>query len=149
MENKRTLGDRVRDLGGRAVDTLKTGAKYAIGGYILFSLASHNGCLDSDRARLARRLHDDNNPVKIVKSVEEEWKDNSTLALVSSAMGGAGYNPRVIRKVTFEDGTQTTLDYRTMAHQPFRRWIGGEEFNPQVGETYEVTKNNQLIKKVE
>ena len=142
MKNKRTLGDKMRDLGGRAVDTMKTGAKVAVGGLILYTLASHNGCNDSYRTNEARRLQGES--TKTVATIEETWKDN----IVSSPTLD-GYNPRVIRKVTFEDGTQTTLDYRTLAHQPFRRWIAGEEFNPQVGEAYKVTKNNQLVKKIE
>jgi hypothetical protein len=149
MEYKITLKEKIGDFMDGAGDILKTGAKYAIGGYILFSLASHNGCLDSSRVKQARQLHNENNSTKVVANVEEEWRDNSTLELVSSAMGGAGYNPRVIRRVTFEDGTETTLDYRVLAHQPFRRWIAGEEFNPQVGDKYEVTKQNQLVRELE
>jgi hypothetical protein len=149
MEYKRTFKDKIGDYVSGAGDLLKTGVKVAIGGYIFFSLASHNGCLDSNRTKSARQLHDENNPTKVVANIEEEWKDNSTLAFVSSAMGGAGYNPRVIRRVTFEDGTQTTLDYRVLAHQPFRKWIAGEEFNPKVGDKYEVTKQNQLVRELE
>jgi hypothetical protein len=149
MKYKRTSRNRVRDFMDRAEDILRTGAKCAILGYTVFFLASHNGFLDSNRTKQTRQLHNENNPKKVVASVKEEWKDNSTIALVSSMMGGGGYNPRVIRRVTFEDETQTTLDYRVMAHQPFRRWISGKEFNPQVGERYEVTNHNQLVRKVE
>jgi hypothetical protein len=149
MEYKRTLKERIRDFGERAGDILKTGVKCAIGAYVILMLASHNGCLDSNRTKQARHLHEVNNLTKVVSSVEEKWKDNSTLAMVSCAFGGGGYNPRVIRGVTFEDGTQTILNYRVLAHQPLRKWISGEEFNPQVGEKYEVTKYNQLVRKIE
>jgi hypothetical protein len=142
MEYKRNLRDRAGNI-------LGTGVKYIIGGCILFSLASHNGLLDSNRTKQTEQLYDKNNPTKVVSGVEEEWRDNSPFSLASSIAGGAGYNPRVIRKVTFEDSSQTTLDYRVLAHQPFRRWIRGDEFNPQVGEMYEVTKHNQFVRKVE
>lgn len=48
-----------------------------------------------------------------------------------------GYNPKVIREVTFEDGTETNLEYRTLAWQPFRKWMREQEFNPQPGEKYD------------
>ena len=70
------------------------------------------------------------------------------LELAMSVFGGSGYNPRVVRIVEFEDGSTSYLNYRTMAHQPFMRWLKGKEFNPRVGERYEV-KDNKLVRKVE
>ena len=40
----------------RAGDVLKTGAKVVIGGLMLYSFASHNGMLDSNRTKEAERL---------------------------------------------------------------------------------------------
>ncbi|MFA5797907.1 MAG: hypothetical protein WC916_07805 [Candidatus Woesearchaeota archaeon] len=148
MVYKRTLNDVIDGLGDGAVYVLKKGVKYGIGICIGFYLLSHNGFLDSDRTKQAEQLHNANNPTKVVASVNEKWSDNSMFALASSMIGGGGYNPRVIREVIFEDGSQTTLDYRVLAHQPFVRWMAGEEFNPKVGERYEVTKNNQLVRPI-
>jgi len=139
---KRTLKNRLNNFADDALDVLKDGAKYALGAYILFNLTSHNGCLDSRRTKQAEGLYDANNPVKIVANVDEEWRDNSPFVLFGA------YNPRVIRRVTFEDGTQATLDYRVLAYQPFRRLVSGEEFNPQVGERYQVTGSNEFIRRM-
>ncbi|MBW3014501.1 hypothetical protein KY335_04665 [Candidatus Woesearchaeota archaeon] len=111
--------------------------------YIPYTLASHNGLLDSDRTKEAEEMHDESNPIKTVKTVEEKWRDHILTPY------GDGFNPRVIRTVTFADGTETKLDYRVMAWQPFMKWKNGYEFNPQAGEKYEVTSGNELVKKVE
>lgn len=151
---EQSLSDKLKEFGWKVGDCLKTGAKATItlvvGGFVLYTLASSNGCLDSLRTKETRQYSNQKNPIKIVKGIEEEWKDNSAFALASSAIGGCGYNPRVIRKITFEDGTQTILDYRVLAWQPFMRWKNGEEFNPKVGEKYEVEKEyNTLLRKLE
>jgi hypothetical protein len=145
MTYKLTLREKIADLREKACDFFKAGVKLAFTGYITFSLLSHNGCLDSQRTEQAKSLHNTNNQTKVVTRIGEEWKDNSKYLL---AMGGNGYNPRVIRTIIFEDGTQSIVDYRTLAHQPITRWLKGEEFNPQAGEKYEVTKYNELVKRV-
>lgn len=128
--------------------TLWRGAKIAFATYLIIQLGSHNGCFDSPRTKEARRYHNPQNPVKVVRRVGERWKDNSTLALVSSAVGGSGYNPRVIRDIEFDDGSKTRLDYRVLAWQPFVRWVNGKEFDPKPGEKYEVDKHNGLVRKM-
>ncbi len=128
---------RIRDV--VQLPTMGEVAKVAIGGLVLYSLLSHNGLLDSPRTKMASRLHNMDNSTKTVSYVDEKWSDNIPMM--------HGYNPRVIRNVNFDDGSQTTLSYRTMAWQPFMRWLGGEEFDPQVGERYEVS-HGQLVKKV-
>ncbi len=107
-------------------------------GYMIFSLGSHNGCLDSDRTGGALRHQNPSNPIKTVVSVEEEWSDNSALSMIS----GGVYNPHVRREITFEDGSKAMLSYRTQAWQPIRRWLRGEEFNPKPGEKYEVVSGD-------
>ena len=119
-------------------------------GYAIFSLGSYNGCFDSDRTIEAAKHHDVGNPVKTIASVEEEWSDNSALAFASSMMGGGGYNPHVTRRIVFEDGSQGTISYRTLACQPIRKWLRGDEFDPKPGEKYEVFPSGQLlVRKVE
>ena len=139
------LSDKLSGLKERVGDILKTGAKVVaggvVGGYILFSLASHNGMLDSARTKEARQLRGEQ--VKTVATVDEEWKDTQ---VYSPTMDG--YNPQVIREVTFEDGSQTTLKYRTLAWQPFMKWKNGEQFEPKQGEQYEVTSANIIVRKV-
>ena len=139
---EQSLSDKLREFRWKVGDYLKTGAKVAVGGLILYSIASHNGLLDSYRTKEARELRGE--ATKTVATVEESWKDN---VVYSPTLDG--YNPKVIREVTFEDGTETSLEYRTLAWQPFRRWLRGEEFNPQPGEKYEVTFRNTIVRKVE
>ncbi len=146
---------------------IKEGAQEAIGrtlmfipklGFALFLVYScartidGNGLGDSLRTKSANDYHNDNNPVKTVAKVEEKWYDNEVYSIDLT-----GFNPLVIRQITFDDETTTSLRYRTLAHQPFRRWIVGEEFNPQVGERYEVTSSgilrqgrpeNELVRRV-
>ena len=129
---------------------LKTGLKGIVAGLIIGITADHNGCMDSYRTEQARYfLSNPENPIKTIASVEEKWKNNSPLEFFSSATGGVGYNPLIIRTVTFEDQSQTKLRYRTLAWQPFRKWISGEDFNPQIGERYEVDSHNRIVRKVE
>jgi len=146
MTNK--LTQKIKDIGNRTIDfvygTTKKAIPILLGSYIYFSLLSHNGCMDSDREERAARKHHINNPIRTVESVEETWKDNNPYCFIS----GAGYNPRVIRNITFEDGSTTRLDYRTAAHQPYRRWLRGNEFNPKPNERFEVDPNNRLVRKV-
>ena len=59
-----------------------------------------------------------------------------------------GYNPQVTRVVTFEDGSQTTLQYRALAWQPFMRWKNGDIFNPKPEEQYQVTSENSIVRKI-
>lgn len=120
---------------------LGTIATALIGAYSIFSLASHNGVLDSMRTKEANKYIHNTDITKVVHSVEEEWEDYFPWML-------DGYNPKVTRTVTFEDGTETTLTYRTLAHQPYRKLISGEEFKPQKGEKYLVAKDNTLISKL-
>lgn len=134
--------DRLREPSWEVGDYLKTGAKVVVGVLILYSLASHNGMLDSHRTKEARRLEPQ--ATKNVATVEETRKDNVVYSLTLD-----GYNPKVIREVMFEDGTETRLEYKTLAWQPFNRWANGEEFNPQPGEKYEVTSQNMIVRKVE
>lgn len=118
----------------------KTVGTMIIGGLILYNLASHNGKLDSLRSKEARKYHNSTNPIKIIENVEETWKDDWSLSPMLD-----GYNPRVIRKITFQDGSKTKLDYRTHAWQPFMKWRNGDEFNPKPNEKYEVTPWNQIV----
>ena len=141
---EQSLSDRLREFRWKVGDYLKTGAKVAVGGLILYSLASHNGMLDSNRTREAREYNNASNPIKTVATVKERWEDN---VVYSPTLDG--YNPKVIREVTFEDGSETRLAYRTLAWQPFRKWLRGEEFNPQPSEKYEVTSRNMIVRKVE
>lgn len=145
MKTKETLSSKVRRMGLTVADAFRPSrlVMYAIGGYVLFNFMSANGCLDSNRTREALRFYENRqgNVVKTVSNVEEEfdWGYNSSTWI----------NPRVTREVEFDDGTKTTLSYRTRAWQPFRRWINGEEFSPNVGEKYEVADNHQLVRKLE
>lgn len=116
---------------------------FTAAGFCCTSLIDHNGGMDSPRTSQAIRLSSPNNPIKTVASVYEEWEDSTLFAL-----DGTGYNPLVIRHITFEDGTETGVRYRTLAWQPFRRWIRGDEFSPQKGEQYEVTLNNNFVRKI-
>ncbi len=122
---------------------LKTGAKCVFGALIAINLASHNGFYDSMRTKEALRYQDPTNPVKVVSKVKEKWKDDKIYSLALE-----GYNPRVIRTVTFNDGSQIKLDYRVLAWKPFMKWKNGEEFDPKPGERYELTKQNGLVRKV-
>ncbi|MBW3014881.1 hypothetical protein KY330_00505 [Candidatus Woesearchaeota archaeon] len=121
---------------------LKDLALAGIGCYFFFSLFSHNGCFDSLRTKDAMQYRSKDNLVKVVESVEEEWKDNEQYMVLD------GYNPKVIRKVKFKDGSDTWLSYRTMAHQPYMKWLHGDEFDPKVGERYEV-RGRVIVRKVE
>jgi len=141
---EQSLSDRLREFRWKVGDYLKTGAKVAVGGLIFYSLASHNGMLDSNRTREARGYSNASNPIKTVATVKERLEDN---VVYSPTLDG--YNPKVIREVTFEDGSETRLEYRTLAWQPFRKWLGGEEFNPHPSEKYEVTSRNMIVRKVE
>lgn len=114
-----------------------------IGGLILYNLASQNGILDSMRTKEARRYISSDNSIKTVANVEEKWKNYWSCTPMLD-----DYNPRVIRKVTFKDGSKTRLDYRILAWQPFVRWKNGEEFNPRPEEKYEVTSWNQIVRRV-
>lgn len=122
---------------------LKLGGTAFLAVYLPLTLASHNGLLDSDRTDEAEEKHAENNPIKTVKTVEEQWEDCFITPY------GDSFNPRVIRTVTFKDGSGTELDYRTLAWQPFMRWKNGDEFDPKPGEKYEVTSGNGLVKKVD
>jgi len=123
---------------------LRTGIKSVIAALVVYSLASHNGHLDSMRTKETSHLQGlVGNKIKTVASVEEYWKDNVTYSLMMD-----GYNPLVRRNVLFEDGSQTTLRYRTLAWQPLMKWINGNEFNHRQGEQYEVTSSNDIVRKV-
>ena len=138
----------LRNIFDRAWDLSVVGLKYAALMAVGFFFLSHNGCLDSRRTKQTRWLHSSDNLVKSVANVDESWRDNSEIAMLTCVFGGGGYNPQVIRTITFEDGTETTVKYRTLAHQPFRRWGGGDEFDPELGEEYEVTPQNELVRKI-
>ncbi len=138
----RKVIDSIRDFGYRTADKVGYGVKRVLpgmfAGYVIFSLGSHNGCIDSDRTKEAARHHKPENPVKTVVSVEEHWRDNSDFDFFASMMGGGGYNPHVTRRVVFDDGSQAILNYRTEAWKSMKRWLNGEEFDPKPGEKYEV-----------
>ncbi len=147
MEYREKITDKLRKAGSEVAEFLRPGTliKPLLGGYIIFALMDNNGCLDSDRTRETQWLHRlQGAQVKTVENVEERWRDD----IFCSPMFD-GYNPQVIREVIFDDGSQTTLSYRTLAWQPFMRWKNGEEFSPKVGERYEVTSRNQLVRKLE
>ena len=112
--------------------------------YSAYTILSHNGLFDSRRTKEAIRDYNANNPIKTVKNVQEEWSDNKFYAPMMD-----GYNPRVLRTVKFEDGTQTTLDYRVYAWPLVKKIVSGETFNPKPGEKYQVNKNNNLINLIE
>ncbi len=123
-----------------------------LGLYACAKTIDGNGLGDSMRTKSANDYHNKSNPVKVVAKVEEEWNDNT---IYSPDM--TGFNPVVDRTITFEDGTKTSLHYRTLAWQPFKEWVSGEEFKPQVGERYEVTSGgilrtgrpeNELVRRV-
>lgn len=134
----------------RYVNNVLDSATNVIGEVVLFTLplfaisnlGDHNGLLDSPRTKQAAKYAISG--TKTVKAVEERWKDN---VIYGPAMDG--YNPLVIRDVTFEDGSTARLRYRTLAWQPFRGWLCGEEFDPKSNERYEVDAKNQLLRKVE
>ncbi len=134
---------------GRIADRTRLALKklivIAAGGYILGTTLYANGCMDSERTGSAERiLHDDSNLVKAVKSVSEEW---SGIDMLSPTLDG--YNPCVKRTVIFEDESRTTLVYHTLAWEPFKTWLNGRQFKPKVGEKYEVTGLNSLVRKIE
>ncbi len=142
------LDKRLGKLGVKVRKELKNN-KYVIGATTLclaiYGCSSHNGMFDSMRTKEAAWLQGNpTNTVRTVAAVEEEWKDNVTYSLMMD-----GYNPKVRREVTFEDGSQTTLNYRTLAWQPIMRWKNGDMFNPQPGEQYEVTSRNQIVRKIQ
>lgn len=136
-----SLSERLREFQWKVRGFLQSGAKTVAGGFMLYTIASHNGCLDSYRIKEARGLQGE--ATKTVATVDETWKDDGVYTPTLD-----GYNPKVIREVRFDDGTETTLGYRTLAWQPFRKWLRGEEFDPQPGEKYEVTSNNMIVRKV-
>ena len=148
---KRSLKDKLQNIGHEIVGFIPKGIGILILGYACVNNVDHNGMNDSLRTKGARRYHNPENPIKTIRSVEETWEDNKLYL-----SDGTGYNPLAKRKIIFDDGSETTLRYRTLAWQPFRRWIAGEELNPQPGERYEVTsddtleyKSNSLVQKVE
>jgi hypothetical protein len=117
-------------------------AKCSIIGLLLYNFGSENGCFDSERAEDALRnfAHRKDNVVKTVVGVTEETDPGYNSA--------TWMNPMVTREVEFDDGTEITLRYRTHAWMPMRRWINGDEFSPEVGERYEVTKRNQFVRRM-
>jgi hypothetical protein len=117
-------------------------AKYSIIGLLLYNFGSHNGCFDSERTEEAFRnfANRKDNVVKTVAAVREETDPGYNSA--------TWMNPMVTREVEFDDGTEATLRYRTHAWMPMRRWINGDEFSPEVGESYEVTKHNQFVRRM-
>lgn len=137
-----SLSDRLIDFKWKIGDYLRTGAKVAVECLILYTLFSQNGMLDSNRTKEAGRLHGE--ATKTVATVEETWKDD----VIYSPMLD-GYNPKVIREVTFEDGSKTKLEYRTLAWQPFMKLKNGEEFYIKAGKKYEVTSSNMIVREVE
>ena len=134
------FSDKLEDAG----KILEAGIISLVGLVTLYSLADQTGLLDSMRTVEARRFANPLNTVKKIARVEEEWKDNRAYTPTFD-----GYNPKVIRTVTFEDGSQTILQYRMAAWQPFRRWLNGNEFNPLPEEHYEVASDNTIVKKIE
>lgn len=145
MKPKETLTSKVRRIGLTIADAFGPGklVKYAIGTYILFNVASGNGCFDANRTKEALRSYANHqgNVVKIVSNVEEK--------LDMGYNSSTWINPKVTREIDFDDRTETTLSYRTHVWQPLRKWVNGEEFSPKVGEKYEVTDHNQLVRRVE
>ena len=137
------LTEIIEKLKEKSAIIIKKGALFGLGAYLLFHLTSNNGLLDSNRTKETGYLNKPSNQVKQVVHVDEEWRDNKIYSLDLT-----GYNPKVIRHVQFSDGTETTLNYRTLAWQPFRKWMSGEEFEPKKGEQYEVTQNNAIVKKI-
>jgi len=138
---RKELSEKLGRLKKRIGDGLRFGATVAVGGLIFYSLATHNGFLDSNRTKETEILKA--TKVKTVKNVEEKWTDNTVYSPTLD-----GYNPKVIRKVTFEDDSNTTLSYRTLAWQPFMKWKNGEEFNPQPGEKYAVSSDNSIVRRL-
>lgn len=116
--------------------------KIGVGGYVVFSLLSSNGCLDSKRTNQALRYYEDSTDTS-TKTVSRVLTKTNLHKSSSIWM-----NPEVSRDVLFDDGSRAFLNYRTHSWQPFMSWINGDEFRPQPGETYEVTKNNQFVRKV-
>ena len=145
MKHKETLSSKVRRTSRTIVNAFRPMqlAKYAIGGYFLFNLMSANGCFDSNRTREALRFYENRqgNVTRIVSNVEEEVDPGYN--------SSTWINPRVTREVEFDDGTKIILSYRTQTWQSIRKLINGEEFSPKVGERYEVTDHNQLVRKLE
>ncbi len=133
---RQELSDKIKGLA-------KWTAGVAIGAAVIVNLSDGNGMLDSMRTKEAQRYHNSKHQTKKVTDVQESWRDT---LILSPTMDG--YNPQVTREVTFDDGSRTTLKYRTLAWQPFVRWINGEEFNPKPGETYEVAAGNRLVRKI-
>ena len=132
-----------KDLNETIEDTcllVRSVVKFSILGYLAFQLGSTNGVFDSLRTKDGEDLADPSDPIKTVSSVVETWKDT-----VPYSPDGTGFNPRVIREISFEDGTHITLDYRVLVWQPLRKWIHGEEFNPQVGQKYEISPRYGFI----
>jgi len=116
--------------------------KYAVCGYILFNLLSDNGFLDSERSKESMRYENQQgNVMKTVVDVTETMNPcyNSSTWI----------NPKVTREVLFDDGTETELSYRTHTWFQLRNRLYGEEFVPRIGEQYEVTSNNNLVRKLD
>ena len=148
----RSLKDKLRNIGDEIVGLIPKGIGILALGYALVTCADHNGINDSLRTRVAKQHHSLENPIKTVRSVEETWRDNKMYS-----PDGTGFNPLVKRRIIFDDGSETSLRYRTLVWQPFVRWAAGEEFSPQPGEKYEVARvdicweyrANSLVQKVE
>ena len=136
------LSDKLKESRFLAGEVLKGAVSIAIVVFTLYDIASHNGKFDSMRTKEAIEHHNPNNTIKTVANVEEKWKDDIMYSLTLD-----GYNPQVSRKVTFKDGSQTKLTYRTLAWQPFMSWKNGNEFDPKQGERYEVTPHNSIVAK--
>ena len=146
-----SLKDKLKNIGNEIVGFIPKGIGILALGYAFVTCADQNGINDSLRTKVARKYHNPENPIKVVRNVGETWSDNKLYV-----PDGTGFNPLVKRRVIFEDGSETNLRYRTLAWSPFKRWLAGEEFNPQPGEKYEVTTNdnweyrsNSLVQKVE
>jgi len=135
---EQNLKEKIKDF---VYTGIKTTLKAGLVTYIVCTWISNNGCMDSKRTKQA--LYDSEKPtntVKIVRSVEEDLEPHFH--------SGHYLNPEAIRKITFEDGSETNLHYRTNAWQPMRRWIDGDEFKPVPRERYEVTNDNTLVRKL-
>lgn len=132
---------RIHNIPNKIWDGIYKEAKMSLLGTVIFTNLGYNGCLDSERTRTTGTPNERDNVIKTVEGVAEDLNPGYN--------SSTWINPQVTREIVFNDGSQRTLQYRTRSWQPFRRWIFGEEFNPQPGEHYEVTKDNTFVRKVE
>ena len=99
--------------------------------------------IKNDSWRTKQGIHNKENPVKQVESINITWKNN-----YPTSPDGTGYNPHITQNISFSDDTQITLTYHVLAAEPLTTWFFGDEFYPKIGECYELNKKEtQLIMK--